>query len=238
MLILELNPPKPDNLDLTRFRGRVKQVEHLVHALLLTDSAGGHPRLSPTAAQLVTGFPGDVIAALRCGDRNLNAIIQAAIDAEAAHLKGLLLLRGDEPLYGRLYADVTPIQALKFVKQFGFHLEYYLPLSWHEPLDSIRRKEEAEPDAFVTQPYTDISTLQEYIENCTPPLIPSIMIPSRLNAKAAQLCRIDFSRYSHPPYTLIQEGLRLCGHVILTSPNDFNAVVHTLTAFNHVPQVR
>lgn len=238
MLILELNPPKADSRDLLHFIDRIKQVEHLAHALLFTDSAGGHPRLSPTTAKLVTGYPGDVIAALRCGDRNLNAITQAAIDAEAAHLKGLLLLRGDDPVYGRLYADVAPIQALTFLKQFGFHLHYYLPLSWHEPLDSIHRKEEAEPDAFITQPYTDIPTLQEYITNCTPPLIPSLMIPSRRNEKAAQLCRIDFNHYSHPPHTLIQEALRLCGHILLTSPNDFNAALHTLATLNHLPQLK
>jgi methylenetetrahydrofolate reductase (NADPH) len=94
----------------------------LVHALSITDNAGGHPALFPNVlGREICGMGMNPIIHFTCKDKNRNQIESILYALDRIGIQNLLVMTGDYPLYGyegksKPVYDLDSIQLLRLIK--------------------------------------------------------------------------------------------------------------------------
>jgi methylenetetrahydrofolate reductase (NADPH) len=93
-----------------------------VHALSITDNAGGHPALFPNVlGREICGMGMNPIIHFTCKDKNRNQIESILYALDRIGIENLLVMTGDYPLYGfegkaKPVYDLDSIQLLHLIK--------------------------------------------------------------------------------------------------------------------------
>jgi methylenetetrahydrofolate reductase (NADPH) len=94
----------------------------LIHALSITDNAGGHPALFPNVlGREICGMGMNPIIHFTCKDKNRNQIESILYALDRIGIQNLLVMTGDYPLYGfegkaKPVYDLDSIQLLHLIK--------------------------------------------------------------------------------------------------------------------------
>ena len=97
----------------------------LVHALSITDNAGGHPALFPnTLGREICRLGMNPIIHFTCKDKNRNQIESILYGLDRIEIQNLLTMTGDFPLYGfegkaKPVYDVDSIQLLRLISEMN-----------------------------------------------------------------------------------------------------------------------
>jgi methylenetetrahydrofolate reductase (NADPH) len=95
---------------------------NLIHALSITDNAGGHPALFPNVlGREICGMGMNPIIHFTCKDKNRNQMESILYALDRIGIQNLLVMTGDYPLYGfegkaKPVYDLDSIQALRLIK--------------------------------------------------------------------------------------------------------------------------
>jgi 5,10-methylenetetrahydrofolate reductase len=246
-ITFELNPPKllkDQRFDLVllkqeihKFTNRASELVDLVSGIHLTDSVLGIPRISSiTAANLIkrTGNPVDLSCSLRARDRNYISICQFVSDAILIEVKGVLVLKGDDPVGGSIDLGLKPSSVLKMLNNENYNsvIDFYLTIPTKiKSLSSIQKKINAKPSAFVTQSIASLAELGDIVDFARShkiPVVACIMVPSNNNQVSAEAIGLDWNEYQNNEVDFIKEAGSLANEVLLTSPNSFKAGVEVL----------
>ena len=98
---------------------------NLVHALSITDNAGGHPALFPnTLGREICRLGMNPIIHFTCKDKNRNQIESILYALDRIEIQNLLAMTGDFPLYGfegkaKPVYDLDSIQLLRLISQMN-----------------------------------------------------------------------------------------------------------------------
>lgn len=99
--------------------------EKLVHALSITDNAGGHPALFPnTLGREICRLGMNPIVHFTCKDKNRNQIESILYGLDRIEIQNLLTMTGDFPLYGfegkaKPVYDLDSIQLLRLISEMN-----------------------------------------------------------------------------------------------------------------------
>jgi methylenetetrahydrofolate reductase (NADPH) len=94
----------------------------LVHAVSITDNAGGHPALFPNVlGREICGMGMNPIIHFTCKDKNRNQIESILYALDRIGIQNLLVMTGDYPLYGyegksKPVYDLDSVQLLRLIK--------------------------------------------------------------------------------------------------------------------------
>lgn len=218
------------NNDLARFYSRIMALDGLAYMIHITDSVLGIPRLSSirVGREIVHRYKQRVRCSIRVRDRNMNAIIQLVTDAILDGIDGLLIIKGDEPKHSSIDSALKPSNVIKFLNEHGFskHIRLYLSIDAENySEDELNRKINAEPHGLITQSISSIEPLELLVDRVKANnmcIIPCIMVPSPKNRVSAASINLDWSKYDQDVESFILEAYKLCGEVMITSPNSFN----------------
>ena len=218
------------NNDLARFYSRVMALDGLAYMIHVTDSVLGIPRLSSirVGREIVHKHKQRARCSIRVRDRNMNAVIQLVADAILDGIDGLLIIKGDEPKHSSIDSALKPSNVIKFLNEHGFskHIRLYLSIDAENYTeDELNRKISAEPHGLITQSISSIEPLELLVDRVKANnmcIIPCIMVPSPKNRVSAASINLDWSKYEQDVESFILEAYRLCGEVMITSPNSFN----------------
>ncbi|NWF55773.1 MAG: methylenetetrahydrofolate reductase C-terminal domain-containing protein [Syntrophaceae bacterium] len=95
---------------------------NLIHALSITDNAGGHPALFPNVlGREICGMGMNPVIHFTCKDKNRNQIESILYALDRIGIENLLVMTGDYPLYGfegkaKPVYDLDSIQLLHLIK--------------------------------------------------------------------------------------------------------------------------
>jgi homocysteine S-methyltransferase len=248
----EINPPrviqnavlshKEVRKALTKVEKRIAKISKFCDGIHLTDSVLGVPRISPITTGAIIRNDGlglDITASLRVRDRNITALTQSVYDAVLLGLDGILVLKGDEPPSGPKDSKLIPSDIVKHFKGLGFgdNLDFFLSIPAEPNFDKIQKKIDAEPKGFVTQVIQSPDQVYRIIDKLKPQgfkVIPCLMIPSQNNSSSAKMVGIDFGKYEENTLDFISEIYKLTKDILITSPNDFQAALTTLSKFKRI----
>ncbi|MEM2516742.1 MAG: methylenetetrahydrofolate reductase [Candidatus Nitrosocaldus sp.] len=224
------------NSDLARFYSRVRALSGLAYMIHVTDSVLGIPRLSSISIgrEIVHKHKLRTRCSIRVRDRNTNAILQLVTDAILAGIDGLLVIKGDEPKHSSIDSALKPSSVVRFMNEHGFskHIRLYLSIDAENySEDELNRKISAEPHGLITQSISSLEPLvllADKVKANNMCIVPCIMVPSPKNRASAESINLDWSRYEHDLESFVLEAYRLCGEVMITSPNSFNDGIDTL----------
>jgi len=243
----EINPPrviqnrvlshKEASKSLGKVEKRIIEISKLCDGIHLTDSVLGVPRISPITTGAIIrndGLKLDITASLRVRDRNITALTQSVYDAVLLGLDGILILKGDEPPKGPKDSKLVPSEVVRHFKELGFdkNLDFFLSIPTNPDFEKIQKKIDAEPKGFVTQVVQSPDQVFRLVDKLKPQgfkVIPCVMVPSENNSKSAKMVGIDFAKYEENTLDFISEIYKSTKEVLLTSPNDFQAAVATLS---------
>lgn len=239
-IIYEMNPPKVlydnhydndtirKNVDI--FISKTKRISEFVDGIHLTDNVLGIPRVS--SLMLVSmlknnGITKPISCTCRLYDKNLISILQFVTDAILCGVYSILVLRGDDPIIGNKFFNISPSKAIKTLSERNFDNYIKLDLSFPNKVSDtmkIKNKLEAKPRAFVTQSISSIDNLRDIVKVSAPygiDVIPCIMCPSSRNEISAQNIGLDWSSYKENPENFIHQAASLTHKILLCSPNSF-----------------
>jgi len=244
-IIYEMNPPKVlydnhydndtirKNVDI--FISKTKRISEFVDGIHLTDNVLGIPRVS--SLMLVSmlkrnGITKPISCTCRLYDKNLISVLQFVTDAILSGVYSILVLRGDDPIIGNKFFNISPSKAIKTLSEHNFNNYIKLDLSFpnkvHDTM-KIKNKLEAKPRAFVTQSISNIDNLRDIVKVSAPygiDVIPCIMCPSSRNEISAQNIGLDWHSYKERPEIFIREAASLTKKILLCSPNSFEDGLH------------
>jgi 5,10-methylenetetrahydrofolate reductase len=188
----------------------------LVDGIHLTDNVLGIPRVS--SLMLVSmlkknGITKPISCTCRLYDKNLISVLQFVTEAILCGVYSVLVLRGDEPIIGNKFFNISPSKAIKTLSDQNFN--NYM---------KIKNKLEAKPRAFITQSISNIDNLEEIVKLSAPygiDVIPCIMCPSSRNEISAQNIGLDWRSYKESPENFIRQAASLTKKILLCSPNSF-----------------
>jgi 5,10-methylenetetrahydrofolate reductase len=244
----ELNPPKIlpkdsfsySNLleDIDNIKKKVKIIHEYSNAIHFTDSVLGIPRLSSiTMASIIKKY-NDTIkisCSVRTRDRNLTTMYQTISDSILYNLDSLLILLGDQPRNDLETQNLLkPSKVVNLLNSQEFKKSIKLNLSIPnkiENINSIQRKIDAKPYAFVTQSMESLNDLDKIMNLIRPfgiKVIACIMLPSQKNKRSAELIGLNWEEYEKEPIEFIRTCGKLADEVLLTSPNHFALAIEIL----------
>lgn len=239
-IIYEMNPPKVlydnhydndtirKNVDI--FISKTKRISEFVDGIHLTDNVLGIPRVS--SLMLVSmlkknGITKPISCTCRLYDKNFISVLQFVTDAILCGVYSILVLRGDDPIIGNKFFNISPSKAIKTLSEHNFNNYIKLDLSFPNKVNDtmkIKNKLEAKPRAFVTQSISNIDNLRDIVKVSAPygiDVIPCIMCPSSRNEISAQNIGLDWHSYKEKPENFIREAASLTKKILLCSPNSF-----------------
>ncbi len=216
--------------DIERFYSRVMALDGLAYMIHVTDSVLGIPRLSSIriGREIMHRYKQRTRCSIRVRDRNMNAVLQLVTDAILDGIDGLLIIKGDEPKHSSVDSAVKPSSVVKFLNEHGFskHIRLYLSIDAENySEDELNRKVSAEPHGLITQSISSLeplALLADRVKANNMCIIPCIMVPSPKNRTSAASINLDWSKYEQDVESFVLEAYRLCGEVMVTSPNSFN----------------
>lgn len=244
-IIYEMNPPKVlndnhfdndtirKNVDI--FISKTKRISEFVDGIHLTDNVLGIPRVS--SLMLVSmlkknGITKPISCTCRLYDKNLISVLQFVTEAILCGVYSILVLRGDDPIMGNKFFNISPSKAIKSLSKHNFNNYIKLDLSFPNEVNDtmkIKSKLEAKPRAFVTQSISNIDNLRDIVKVSAPygiDVIPCIMCPSSRNEISAQNIGLDWHSYKERPEIFIREAASLTKKILLCSPNSFEDGLH------------
>jgi 5,10-methylenetetrahydrofolate reductase len=244
-IIYEMNPPKVlydnhydndtirKNVDI--FISKTKRISEFVDGIHLTDNVLGIPRVS--SLMLVSmlkrnGITKPISCTCRLYDKNLISVLQFVTEAILCGVYSILVLRGDDPIIGNKFFNISPSKAIKTLSEHNFNNYIKLDLSFPNKVNDtvkIKNKIEAKPRAFVTQSISNIDNLRGIVKVSEPygiDVIPCIMCPSSRNEISAQNIGLDWHSYKERPEKFILEAASLTKKILLCSPNSFEDGLH------------
>ena len=244
-IIYEMNPPKVlndnhydndtirKNVDI--FISKTKRISEFVDGIHLTDNVLGIPRVS--SLMLVSmlkrnGITKPISCTCRLYDKNFISVLQFVTDAILCGVYSILVLRGDDPIIGNKFFNISPSKAIKTLSEHNFNNYIKLDLSFPNEVDDtmkIKNKLEAKPRAFITQSISNIDNLRDIVKVSAPygiDVIPCIMCPSSRNEISAQNIGLDWHSYKEQPENFIREAASLTKKILLCSPNSFEDGLH------------
>ena len=244
-IIYEMNPPKVlydnhydndtirKNVDI--FISKTIRISEFVDGIHLTDNVLGIPRVS--SLMLVSmlkrnGITKPISCTCRLYDKNLISVLQFVTEAILCGVYSILVLRGDEPIIGNKFFNISPSKAIKTLSEHNFNNYIKLDLSFPNKVNDtmkIKNKLEAKPRAFVTQSISNIDNLRGIVKVSAPygiDVIPCIMCPSSRNEISAQNIGLVWHSYKEMPEKFIREAASLTKKILLCSPNSFEDGLH------------
>ena len=244
-IIYEMNPPKVLNdnhydndtirKNVDTFISKTKRISEFVDGIHLTDNVLGIPRVS--SLMLVSmlkrnGITKPMSCTCRLYDKNLISVLQFVTEAILCGVYSILVLRGDDPIIGNKFFNISPSKAIKTLSEHNFDNYIKLDLSFPNEVNDtikIKNKLEAKPRAFVTQSISNIDNLRDIVKVSAPygiDVIPCIMCPSSRNEISAQNIGLDWHSYKEQPENFIREAASLTKKILLCSPNSFEDGLH------------
>ncbi|HEX2406968.1 MAG TPA: hypothetical protein VHJ38_07140 [Nitrososphaeraceae archaeon] len=238
----ELNPPKIlpkdyfsySNLldDIDNIKKKVKTLNEYSHSIHFTDSVLGIPRISSiTMANIIKKYNDGIkiSCSIRTRDRNLTSMYQIISDSVLYNIESLLILFGDQPTRDDLgnHNLLKPSRVVNLLNSQEF--KKYIKLNLSIPnkirnINTIQRKIDAKPYAFVTQSIESLKDLENIIDIVRPfdvKVIACIMLPSQKNKRSAELIGLNWQEYEKEPIEFIRNCGKIADEVLLTSPNHF-----------------
>ena len=245
----ELNPPKIlpkdyfsysnllDNID--NVKKKVKVLCEYSHSIHFTDSVLGIPRISSiTMANIIKKYNDrlNISCSIRTRDRNLTSMYQIIFDSILYNIESLLILLGDQPRNDLgTHNLLKPSKVVNLFNSQEFKKSIKLNLSIPNKIrninNTIQRKIDAKPYAFVTQSIESLKDLENIIDLIRPfdiKVIACIMLPSQKNKRSAELIGLDWQEYEKEPIEFIRNCGRIADEVLLTSPNHFTLATEIL----------
>ncbi|HET9805766.1 MAG TPA: hypothetical protein VFP49_02540 [Nitrososphaeraceae archaeon] len=237
----ELNPPKIlpkdyfsySNLldDIDNVKKKVNIIHEYSHCIHFTDSVLGIPRISSiTMANIIKKYNDriKISCSIRTRDRNLTSIYQTIFDSILYNIESLLILLGDQPRNDLgTHELLKPSRVVNLLNSQGFKKSIELNLSIPNKIrniNTIQRKIDAKPYAFVTQSIESLKDLENITDLIRPfdiKVIACIMLPSQKNKRSAELIGLNWQEYEKEPIEFIRNCGKVADEVLLTSPNHF-----------------
>ena len=237
----ELNPPKilPNNYfnysnllsNIENVKKKVMVLDEYINCLHFTDSVLGIPRLSSiTMASIIKKYNAKmkISCSVRTRDRNLISIYQTISDSILLNIESLLILLGDQPRNDLESQELLkPSKVVNQLNSQEFNRSIKLNLSIPNKIrniNTIKRKIDAKPNAFVTQSIESLTDLENIIDQIRPfdiKVVACIMIPSEKNKKSAELIGLNWKEYEKEPIEFIKNSGKIADEVLITSPNHF-----------------
>jgi len=210
----EVNPPKIDQNQklagnevktiLNKLLQRISEIKNHCKGIHVTDSVLGIPRVPPiTTSSFVRNQDHnlDITVSMRIIDKTITSITDLVNDAIVQNLNGVLVLKGDPPMYSTTKnSTLIPSQVVKHFNELGFgkKIDFFLSLPSNPDFNKIQKKIDAEPKGFITQVIHSVDQVSRIVDTLTPQgfkIIPIIMIPSEKNSKSAEFLKLDWSNY-------------------------------------------
>ena len=237
----ELNPPKilPNNYfsysdissKIENVKKKVMILDEYINCLHFTDSVLGIPRLSSiTMASIIKKYNAKmkISCSVRTRDRNLISMYQTISDSILLNIESLLIILGDQPRNDLENQELLkPSKVVQQLNSQEFNRSIKLNLSIPNKIrniNTIKRKIDAKPNAFVTQSIESLTDLENIIDQIRPfdiKVVACIMIPSEKNKKSAELIGLNWKEYEKEPIEFIKNSGKIADEVLITSPNHF-----------------
>jgi 5,10-methylenetetrahydrofolate reductase len=237
----ELNPPKilPNNYfsysdlssNIENVKKKVMILDEYINCLHFTDSVLGIPRLSSiTMASIIKKYNAKmkISCSVRTRDRNLISMYQTISDSILLNIESLLIILGDQPKNDLENQELLkPSKVVQQLNSQEFNRSIKLNLSIPNKIrniNTIKRKIDAKPNAFVTQSIESLTDLENIIDQIRPfdiKVVACIMIPSEKNKKSAELIGLNWKEYEKEPIEFIKNSGKIADEVLITSPNHF-----------------
>lgn len=237
----ELNPPKilPNNYfsysdissKIENVKKKVMILDEYINCLHFTDSVLGIPRLSSiTMASIIKKYNAKmkISCSVRTRDRNLISMYQTISDSILLNIESLLIILGDQPRNDLENQELLkPSKVVQQLNSQEFNRSIKLNLSIPNKIrniNTIKRKIDAKPNAFVTQSIESLTDLENIIDQIRPfdiKVVACIMVPSEKNKKSAELIGLNWKEYEKEPIEFIKNSGKIADEVLITSPNHF-----------------
>ncbi len=237
----ELNPPKilPNNYfsysdlssNIENVKKKVMILDEYINCLHFTDSVLGIPRLSSiTMASIIKKYNAKmkISCSVRTRDRNLISMYQTISASILLNIESLLIILGDQPRNDLENQELLkPSKVVQQLNSQEFNRSIKLNLSIPNKIrniNTIKRKIDAKPNAFVTQSIESLTDLENIIDQIRPfdiKVVACIMIPSEKNKKSAELIGLNWKEYEKEPIEFIKNSGKIADEVLITSPNHF-----------------
>ena len=237
----ELNPPKilPNNYfsysnllsNIENVKKKVMILDEYINCLHFTDSVLGIPRLSSiTMASIIKKYNAKmkISCSIRTRDRNLISMYQTISDSILLNIESLLIILGDQPRNDLESQELLkPSKVVNQLNSQEFNRLIKLNLSIPNKIrniNTIKRKIDAKPNAFVTQSIESLTDLENIIDQIRPfdiKVVACIMVPSEKNKKSADLIGLNWKEYEKEPIEFIKNSGKIADEVLITSPNHF-----------------
>ncbi|MGI9010085.1 MAG: hypothetical protein ACR2F1_02720 [Nitrososphaeraceae archaeon] len=237
----ELNPPKilPNNYfsysdlssNIENVKKKVMVLDEYINCLHFTDSVLGIPRLSSiTMASIIKKYNAKmkISCSVRTRDRNLISMYQTISDSILLNIESLLIILGDQPRNDLENQELLkPSKVVHQLNSQEFNRSIKLNLSIPNKIrniNTIKRKIDAKPNAFVTQSIeslTDLENIKDQIRPFDIKVVACIMVPSEKNKKSAELIGLNWKEYEKEPIEFIKNSGKIADEVLITSPNHF-----------------
>lgn len=237
----ELNPPKilPNNYfsysdissNIENVKKKVMILDEYINCLHFTDSVLGIPRLSSiTMASIIKKYNAKmkISCSVRTRDRNLISMYQIISDSILLNIESLLIILGDQPRNDLENQELLkPSKVVQQLNSQEFNRSIKLNLSIPNKIrniNTIKRKIDAKPNAFVTQSIESLTDLENIIDQVRPfdiKVVACIMVPSEKNKKSAELIGLNWKEYEKEPIEFIKNSGKIADEVLITSPNHF-----------------
>lgn len=237
----ELNPPKilPNNYfsysdlssNIENVKKKVMILDEYINCLHFTDSVLGIPRLSSiTMASIIKKYNAKmkISCSVRTRDRNLISMYQTISDSILLNIESLLIILGDQPRNDLENQELLkPSKVVQQLNSQEFNRSIKLNLSIPNKIrniNTIKRKIDAKPNAFVTQSIESLTDLENIIDQIRPfdiKVVACIMVPSEKNKKSAELIGLNWKEYEKEPIEFIKNSGKIADEVLITSPNHF-----------------
>lgn len=237
----ELNPPKilPNNYfsysdissNIENVKKKVMILDEYINCLHFTDSVLGIPRLSSiTMASIIKKYNAKmkISCSVRTRDRNLISMYQTISDSILLNIESLLIILGDQPRNDLENQELLkPSKVVQQLNSQEFNRSIKLNLSIPNKIrniNTIKRKIDAKPNAFVTQSIESLTDLENIIDQVRPfdiKVVACIMVPSEKNKKSAELIGLNWKEYEKEPIEFIKNSGKIADEVLITSPNHF-----------------
>lgn len=237
----ELNPPKilPNNYfsysdlssNIENVKKKVMILDEYINCLHFTDSVLGIPRLSSiTMASIIKKYNAKmkISCSVRTRDRNLISMYQTISDSILLNIESLLIILGDQPRNDLENQELLkPSKVVQQLNSQEFNRSIKLNLSIPNKIrniNTIKRKIDAKPNAFVTQSIeslTDLENIKDQVRPFDIKVVACIMVPSEKNKKSAELIGLNWKEYEKEPIEFIKNSGKIADEVLITSPNHF-----------------
>jgi 5,10-methylenetetrahydrofolate reductase len=237
----ELNPPKilPNNYfsysdlssNIESVKKKVMILDEYINCIHFTDSVLGIPRLSSiTMASIIKKYNAKmkISCSVRTRDRNLISMYQTISDSILLNIESLLVILGDQPRNDLENQELLkPSNVVHQLNSQEFNRSIKLNLSIPNKIrniNTIKRKIDAKPNAFVTQSIeslTDLENIKDQIRPFDIKVVACIMVPSEKNKKSAELIGLNWKEYEKEPIEFIKNSGKIADEVLITSPNHF-----------------